>query len=158
MNYNLIFFVVIQLLNVIVSTFKSILTVEGSKHSAALINAVSYTFFVVTTKLTMDYSFEFIIITTFLTNYIGVYFSKWYMEKRRKERLWTITATIRKDVVSKIELSLKKRSVKYAIIPAYNDRLLLNMFSYSKAESLLIKEILDKYKVPFAVTENLTGL
>lgn len=156
-DISIVIFIFIQLLTVIISTIKSILTVNGTKHAAAFTNSVAYTFGAVVTKMITNQSFEVIIIVSMITNYIGVYFAKWLIDKNKKERLWTIMATIWTEQVDDIESALKSRGVKYTMMPAFNERILISMYSYSKGESSIISEILDKYDVKFTITENLTG-
>lgn len=147
-------FVAIQMLNVIISTVKSILTVNGSKMTAAVVNSVSYTFANVVTKLLTQQPFEVIIVTTMVTNMIGVYAAKWLMEKTRKERLWTVMATLRSSNKDDVEELLKMRGIQYTLIPAENDRWFANIFSHSKAESALIREILQKWDIKHTIVEN----
>lgn len=85
MNTGVILFIVFQFINVIISTIKSILTVNGSRMTAAVINAVSYTFYAVVTKMLTEQPFEVVIPVTFLTNLIGVYVAKWILDKPEKK-------------------------------------------------------------------------
>lgn len=153
-DWSVVIFITIQILNVIISTIKSILTINGSKLTAAIINAVSYTFANIVTKLLTQQPFEIIIWTTLLTNLIGVYSAKWLMEKTKKERLWTIMATLRGHNKEAIEKNLQKRSIQYTLIPAENDRWFANIFSHSKAESAMIREILQSENIKHTVIEN----
>lgn len=153
-NWSISIFISIQMLNVIISTIKSILTVNGSKFTAAAVNAVSYTFANVVTKLLTQQPFEIIILTTLFTNMIGVYIAKWGMEKMQKERLWTVMATLRGHNRESVESSLQKRSIQYTLLPAENDRWLANIFCYSKAESAMVREILQKQTIKHTIVEN----
>lgn len=151
---SVILFISIQMLNVIISTIKSILTVNGSKLTASIINAVSYTFANIVTKMLTEQPFEIIILTTFITNMIGVYAAKWLLEKTKKERLWTIMATLRGNNKETIETALQKRSIQYTLIPAENDRWFANIFSHSKAESAMVREILQEHNIKHTIVEN----
>lgn len=148
----LVFFL-IQFVNVFVSTIKSVLTVNGSRTTAAVINAVSYTISAVGTKLLTEQSFEVAIAVTFTTNMIGVYLAKFILDISRKEKLWTVMATIRDEWVADIERSLSRRSLQYTLLEAENGRNLMHIYSYSKAESSMIREILSKYKIKYSVME-----
>ena len=113
LTLDLAIFVTIQMVNVVISTVKSILTVNGSKMTAAVVNSVSYTFANVVTKMLTQQPFEVIIVTTMVTNMVGVYAAKWLMEKTRKERLWTVMATIRSAHKDDVEGQLQKRGIQY---------------------------------------------
>lgn len=154
LTLDLAIFVTIQMVNVVISTVKSILTVNGSKMTAAVVNSVSYTFANVVTKMLTQQPFEVIIVTTMVTNMVGVYVAKWLMEKTRKERLWTVMATVRSAHKDDVEEQLQKRGIQYTLVPAENDRWFINIFSHSKAESAMIREILHKWDIRHTIVEN----
>lgn len=154
LTLDLAIFVTIQTVNVVISTVKSILTINGSKMTAAVVNSVSYTFANVVTKLLTQQPFEVIIVTTMVTNMVGVYAAKWLMEKTRKERLWTVMATIRSAHKDDVEGQLQKRGIQYTLVPAENDRWFINIFSHSKAESAMIREILHQWNIRHTIVEN----
>lgn len=151
-------FVIIQLINVVLSTIKSILTVSGSRWTAAIINAISYTFGAVVTKLITEQNVSIVITVTLFTNIIGVYFAKWILDKTKKERLWSIVSTIKSDDKDKIETELLRRGIQFTLVPAANERYHVTLFSYSKGESLLIKEVLESVKAKYYITENIATL
>lgn len=148
-------FVVIQLINVFLSTIKSVITVNGSKTTAAVINAISYTFGAVITKLLTQQSFTVAIVVTFLSNLVGVYAAKFFLEATRKEKLWLYLATITSvEEQQKIETELKYRNVKFTLLTAENDRYFITIFSYSKAESAFIIELLKQHHIKYSVLES----
>ena len=148
-------FTVIQLINVFISTIKSITTINGSKASAAIINAVSYTFGAVITKLITEQSFIVAIIVTFLANIVGVYAAKFFLEATKKEKLWLYLATITsEEEQQRVEEELKYRNIKFTLLTAENDRYFITIFSYSKAESAFIIEILRQYNIKYSVLES----
>lgn len=151
---NVLVFAIIQVVNVILSTVRSILTVNGSKLTASLVSSISYTIGAIITKMVTQQNFEVIIVVTFLTNLIGVYVAKLILEKTKKERIWTVTATLRPDTKDLVEDELLKRGVKFTLCPALNDRFLISIFSYSRGESTIVKEIMDKNQIKFTITEN----
>lgn len=152
-------FVVIQLVNVIISTIKSIVTVNGSRKNASIINAISYTFGAVITKLLTQQSFEVAIIVTFITNLLGVWIGKYIMDKRKPENLWTVNATVRSKEKSALEKALLHRGIQFILLPAENDRYLYTIFARSKAESALLEDILKNFDVKYHIVvsrENFT--
>lgn len=151
---DILIFIIIQFVNVILSTIKSVVTVNGGKMSASIVNSVSYTFGAVITKLITKQSFETVIIVTLLSNLIGVYIGKWIIEKTKKERQWTITATLRGSNKDGVEGGLRHRNIQFTLMPAENDRYLINIYSRSKGESAMIKEILDGENARYSIVEN----
>ena len=66
-------FFLMQFINVVLSTMKTILTVKANKHVAMLINTVTYTFYSGVVKLLTEQPMVIVLAVTFLTNMIGVY-------------------------------------------------------------------------------------
>lgn len=138
-------FIAIQFINVIISTFKSILTVKGSKLNASIISAISYTFGAVVTKLITEQSFEVVILVTFFANFIGVFIAKWILEKREPVRLWVYQVTVRDNELKNMEDELLKRGIKFTAMNALNDRNSISIYSYSKLESTIVRDILKDH-------------
>lgn len=151
---DLMIFIIIQFLNVIISTIKTILTVKSGKTTAAAINAVSYTFGAVVTKLLTQQSFEVVICVTLLTNIVGVYLAKVILEKFPKEKFWIIMTTCKIADKDPIEKELRRRDIKYIGFLAENNRYFLNIFSHSRAENALIKEIFGNFHTKSFVVVN----
>lgn len=85
----LIAFVIAQLVNVILSTVKSILTIKGSRLQAVLINTISYTINAgVISQVAKISDTATVCIVTAFTNMVGVSFSLWLLDKLRKEKTW----------------------------------------------------------------------
>lgn len=153
-DVGVIVFALIQIVNVVLSTVRSILTVNGSKLTAALVSSISYTIGAVTTKMLTEQAFDIVIIVTFITNLFGVYLAKLILEKTKKEKIWTVSATLRTENKDIVESALLKRGVQFTMCPAVNDRFLINIFSYSRGESAIVKEIMNENNTKFTITEN----
>ena len=148
---SIIIFTIAQTINVIPATIKSILTINGGKHTAGLANAVSWTVSAIIIKLISKHGLEVVIPITFITNYVGVYIGKTIMYKIKQVNLWNIQETLKDIDIEKIEKSLISRSIKFVIVPAINNRTILNIFAYTKAESALAIELLETNEIPYAV-------
>ena len=95
----LIIFALCTLLNVVLATIKSVMTIKGTKISAAVWNALSfglYSYIVILTATADLTTFEKVIVTI-VCNLIGVYGVKWVEEKMRKDRIWKIEMTIKNN-------------------------------------------------------------
>ena len=68
-----------SLVNVMLSTVKSILTVRSTKNVAAVINAITYGFYAIVVKQLAELSVPVTVIVTIITNLIGVYISMWIL-------------------------------------------------------------------------------
>lgn len=149
-------FFLLQLVNVILSTMRSILTIKSSKHVAAIINAVSYTFYSAVVKLITSQDMTIIIAVTFLTNIIGVYIATAILKKMEKEKLWRISIVAEKKKIQKFhnELIQNQKSIKSFISQLDDDNLYsIDVLSETQADSLLIKELIDKYHLKYHIME-----
>lgn len=153
-SISLIIFIGLQLVNVMFSTVKSILTVNGGNLSAAIVNMMSYTFGAIVVKLITEQSFEAVIIVTALTNFIGVYVAKMFMDRIRPVKLWTMMATVKDIDKDEVERSIKHRNIQYVLISAENDRSLFNIFCYSKGETAMAQEVMKSKEIKYTITEH----
>lgn len=141
----ILIFVVITLINVILSTVKSILTVKSSRGVATLINAIAYGFYAVVVKQMATVSTEVVVASTIGCNLVGVYFSMWLLDRFKKDIFWKITAIPEIETAEEIRNQLIEKSLgfnEYPINTKYGVRNAFDIFSESQTESKKIKEIL----------------
>ena len=149
----IIIFTVCSLVNVILSTMKTILTVRSTKIVASVINAVTYGFYAIVVKQLASLDLTITVIVTIATNLIGVYLSMWLMDKMKKDCLWKISITTKdKSIVKKIEnfdIEYTMSPIQYKKETYYS----IEIFSKNQKDSSIIKNILNEYKVKYNVTE-----
>ena len=149
----IIIFTVCSLVNVILSTMKTILTVRSTKVVASVINAVTYGFYAIVVKQLASLDLTVTVIVTIATNLIGVYLSMWLMDKMKKDCLWKISVTTKdKSIVKKIE----NFDIEYTMSPIQYKKEIyysIEIFSKNQKDSTIIKNILNEYKVKYNVTE-----
>ncbi|MDD4876562.1 MAG: hypothetical protein PHQ86_05505 [Dehalococcoidales bacterium] len=147
-----------SILNVILNTIKSIVTVKGSTHVAAIMNAITFGFYTIVVKMIADVDLVISVPLTMIANLIGVYIAKGILNLVKKDKLWRISCTVSKK--KKIDSEtfreyFKKYNIEYTIIPIndYKDGYLIDIFSNSQGESALIKEIITKNNIKYTVIE-----
>ena len=149
----IIIFTVCSLVNVILSTMKTILTVRSTKVVASIINAVTYGFYAIVVKQLASLDLTVTVIVTIATNLIGVYLSMWIMDKMKKDCLWKISVTTKnKSIAKKIEnfdIEYTMSPIQYKNETYYS----IEVFSKNQKDSTIIKNILNEYKVKYNVTE-----
>ena len=136
----------LQITNVILATIKSIVTIKGSKLSAALMNALSYSVNIIVVIYTvMDFSIWIKILITAITNFAGTYLGVYITEKLRKDRLWEIKATVItvNDYIN-IKNALKAQShIKYnSMTLDDNQGYLFYVYTKNKQQSKIVRDIL----------------
>lgn len=109
----LLIFALATFLNVVLSTIKSVMTIKGTKISAAVWNALSfglYSYIVILTA-TADLTTVEKIIVTVVCNLIGVYGVKWVEEKMRKDRMWKLEMTVLYCEASEMHKALEAANI-----------------------------------------------
>ena len=151
-------FVIFNVINVIIQTIKSIVTIKCNKYVAAVVNAVAYglyTYIVVLTASDLDLWFK--IVVTAAANLVGVFVVKWVEEKKRKDKLWKVEATIKNDNIWPEDddciIDLRKTDIPFNYIDI-NKYIIINCYCATQKDSIIVKEILDKYNAKYFVSES----
>jgi hypothetical protein len=147
-----IIFFVCSLINVMLSTLKTVLTVKANKQTASFINAFAYGFNAIVLKQLTSLDTLTTVIVAILTNLIGVYISLTIIEAIKKDSLWKISVTSATD----IESILLKYNISYicnSVECKGKKYFYYEMFSEGKKESEIIKNILQEYNVKYNVVE-----
>lgn len=155
MTKQIVLLIILQLLFVFVGTLKTIYLVKGTPVSAATVNTLSTVIGALGTKVFTQQSFLVITVVMGLTTYIGSWFTKMLVDVwMKKEKLWTIVAVINDKDALNVELALKQRSIQFTYVNAQNSKSIFTIFSYTRAESSLVQEILEKYSIRFSIQES----
>ena len=150
----MVLFVILNLINVILGTMRSILTVKASPTVAMLINTISYTFYAGIVKMTSGQSMAIVLITTALTNIVGVYIAKWLVSLKHKDRLWVVDVTTKKLNRYNLANDLSIFKIQFSVFSINNSNLVnFRIYSYTQLDSKRIKRILDRYDVKYNITE-----
>lgn len=150
---SILIFFILNLVNVILGTMRSILNVKASPTVAMIINTVSYTFYAGIVKMVSGQSMTIVLICTALTNIIGVYIARGILDKTEKEKLWRITVTIPSNIdTGEITLKLKEKGIQSVVYIGEGVKL-VDIYSKTQGESIIIKEILSPLNVKYSVVE-----
>lgn len=150
-----ILFVILSIVNVILNTIKSIVTVNGGKLSAALINAITffvYTYVIIYTNCELPMFTKALV--TAIVNFIGVYAVKWIEEKARKDKLWKVEMTIPTEYANAVDSDL--RDVPHSYITISPKHTLFNFYCATQSESQKVKDIANQYEAKYFVAESKT--
>ena len=150
----LLSYVIFNVLNVIIQTTKSIVTIKCNKWIAAIVNAVAYglyTYIIVLTASDIDLWFKIII--TALSNLVGVFIVKYIEEKKRKSQLWKVEFTVNGNLTNIIDELLKLAKVPHNYIKKVGKYTIFNAYCTTQKESESVKEIVNKYNAKYFVSE-----
>lgn len=146
-----IIFIVCSLINVILSTLKTLIMVNAGRNSAIFINAVCYGFYTLVVKQLTSVDYATAVVVTVITNIVGVWVSYKIMDLFKKDKLWRITVTLKnKQEFDRCCNQLKKYNIGFTPIEKTNS---LDVYSYNQKESLIIKNILNNYKHKYFIQE-----
>ena len=152
--YNIITFVIAQVLTVITSTVKSIATIKSTPMIAGVINSVAYTLNALIVKLITGQDLIVVLIVTFFSNLIGVPLAKKIMDSLEKERLWVYVATIKCNNINKIKNTIKQDNIDFIYQEIKPNKLYeIKFYAYSKDESKTIKNIIDSLDCKYHIIE-----
>ena len=155
MNTLLLTFIILNILNVIIQTVKSIAIIKCGKTLAAVINAVAYGLYtIVTVYMLCELDLWLKALIVALANLVGVYVVKFLEEKSRKDKLWKVEATI-DGLDAYLELGKKGISCN-CLTSNKKGRYIINCYCPTQKESAVVKEILNKHNAKYFVTESKT--
>lgn len=153
----LILFVVMNVLNVIIQTVKSICTIKCGKAVAAIVNAVAYglyTYIVVLTMCDLPLLAKCFIVAG--ANFIGVYVVKLIEEKARKDKLWKVEATVCQHHTASLHKDLDIANIPHNYIDNVGKYTLFNVYCETQQQSAKAKAILAMYEAKYFVSESKT--
>ena len=157
MNIGLLFtFIVLNIINVIIQTVKSIATIKCGKFSAAAVNAVAYGLYTVVVVYTVcDLPLWLKVTIVALCNLVGVFTVKLIEEKSRKDKLWKVEATIPRAEASRLINYLENSELSYNYVDIYK-YYLFNFYCPTQRQSAEVKKLLDNFHAKYFVSESKT--
>jgi hypothetical protein len=158
MDYQfLLVFVGLSIVNVVFSTIRSIVTINGSKAVASLISGGYFAFYNVMMIYTVaDFPMWQKCVITFVCNVVGVWFVKWGEEKARKDKLWKVEATIPAEHTQDLHCTLTAEEIPNNYIVGVGKYSVFNCYCATQKDSAKVKTILDKYNAKYFVSESKT--
>ena len=147
----IIVFCICSLVNVILSTLKTLIMVNAGRGSAIIINAVCYGFYTLVVKQLGAVDYITAVVVTVLANIVGVWISYKVMDLFKKDKLWRITVTLKTvDEFAQCVQQLAKYNIGYTPIENTNS---VDIYSYNQKESAIIKNILGNYDYKYFIQE-----
>lgn len=151
----ILLFIGATMLNVILSTIKSLCTVKSGAFMASLMNAVCYgfyTYIIVLTNADGVSTWAKMAITAGC-NFIGVYIVKLIEKALRKDRMWKIETTFQKADKSKIEDEAIKAGLPYNYIEL-GKHIAFNFYCQTQEDSKFVKNLIENFNGKYFVSES----
>lgn len=149
-----VYFFIISLINVILSSTKSICTVRYGRGINVLANVVAYSFYTVVVKQTASLPLEVTVIATATANALGVWLSYVILDKLQKDRLWKIEVVLPKEFAEHAEVLHEELSNIPHNYVDVGPRVLFNFYCSTREESSTVIKYCKKYNGKFFAVEN----
>lgn len=146
-------FIILNVVNVVIQTAKTIITIKCGKTVAALTNAIAYGLYTVVLVYTVcDLPLWLKVIVVGGANLIGVYIVKFCEEKSRKDKLWKVEATVKPGEAEAIKNCCKEEKIPYSYIDI-EKYIIFNFYCATQKESALLKNLLNRHNAKYFVSE-----
>lgn len=150
----LVDFIILNILNVIIQTVKSLVTVKCGKELAAIVNAIAFGLYtVVTVYMMCELPLGTKAIVVALCNLVGVYVVKLFEEKARKDKLWKVEMTVKNFNTQKLAKALDDLDIPYNYIENVGKYTIFNVYCSTQKQSATVKGIGTECKAKFFVSE-----
>ena len=147
-------FVILNIVNVIIQTIKSLATVKCGKTVASIVNAVAYGLYTVVVVYTVcDLPLWLKVVVVGVANLIGVYIVKLIEEKSRKDKLWKVECTVPQENAYYLAIELKNQ-VPFNYIEDVGKYAIFNIYCATQEQSATVKLILNEYNAKYFVSES----
>lgn len=148
-------FVVLNILNVVVQTIKSLVTNKCGKEIASLVNAVAYGLYqVILVYSVCDLPLWSKVIVVALANLVGVYVVKLGEEKIQKDRLWKIEMTIPAENTEQAHQMLQfLGDIPHSYLPLGKKYTLFNIYCADQEQSKKVKMLVENYGAKYFIAE-----
>ena len=151
----LIFFIVLNIINVILQTFRSLVTTKGGKWSAAFGNALAYgVYTVVLVYMVCDLPLWAKVLIVAACNLVGVFIVKLVEEKMQKDKLWKIECTINSRYTGEVDDYLNYLNIPHSYIAISPKHTLFNAYCATQFQSTEVKNIVNKFEAKYFVSES----
>ena len=151
-------FIGLSLFNVIFSTVRSLLTINGGKTTASIISGAYYAFYNIMIIYTVaDFPMWQKCVITFVCNVIGVFVVKWAEEKARKDKLWLVKMTIPTANNENAQHLLKQANISFNYVDI-SKYFIFDTYCESKKETDTVLKICEICGGKAFATENKLSL
>lgn len=156
MNFWTIFaFFVATLINVILGTLKSVITIKGGRILACIASAVAYGFNTFVIKMITGVETWLAVTSSVICNLVGVYIALIITDKMRKDQLWKITVTVPVADLHQLKADLNAGKIPFvAYETSWEEYKVVDIFSKNRPTSKAVRSIIKKYNVKYTISAN----
>ncbi len=151
----ILIFAIATIVNVILSTIRSLCTIKGGKWLSAITNAICYGFYPLIVMLTAKGTVGIIVnmIITAVVNFVCVWIIKLVEEKARKDKMWKVEMAIpfmRADMVDD-ELSIGSIPYNYMRLGKW---VIFNCYCETQADTKICVDLAKRFNGKISAYES----
>lgn len=152
---NILIFTIATIVNVTISTIRSLTTIKCGKWISATTNALCYGFYPLIVMLTAKGTVDIIInmLITAVANFVCVWIIKFIEEKARKDKMWKVEVAVLGENGNKVIHALHKEYIPHN----YNylgKWCIFNIYCTTKEETAKVLNIAKQYEGKVSAYEN----
>jgi hypothetical protein len=134
------------------STIKSIVLSKGYKWGTIIANTIYFGIYTAVLKqLVLVDNMFLLIVITMIANFFGTWIGFNILEKIRKADLWIIKTVVEIDKIKDYKKALNDAGIKYiSYQTTWDECTAVDIFSESRSQSKVIKEILLKFNATYS--------
>ena len=122
-------------------------------------SAVAYGFNTLVIKMITGVETWVAVLASVVCNLIGVYIGLVITDKLRKDQLWKITVSIPTEKLHDFKTDLNEKEIAFVAYETSWDKYkVVDIFSKSKKESRVAREIINKYNAKYTISANAGAL
>ena len=153
MTPELSLFIILQIVNVILSTIKSIVLSKGYKWGTIISNTIYFGIYTAVLKqLALIDDMFLLVVITMIANFFGTWVGFDILERIRKADLWIVKTVVKIDRIKDYKAALNEAGIKYiSYQTTWDECTAVDIFSESRDESKIIKKILEQFDAKYSV-------
>ena len=145
-------FILLNIVNVIVQTVKSLCTIKCGKVGASIVNGIAYGWYtIVTIYMLCDLPLMWKAGIVALCNLVGVFVVKWIEEKARKDKLWKVEIAVAKCYQQDVERNLCNIPHNYIDTGSW---IMFNCYCNCQSETAFVVDVAKRYKGKISAYES----
>ena len=149
----IIFFALMTVINVTLSTIRSLCTIKGGKWLSAITNAVCYGFYPLIVMLTAKDTVTIWVnmIITAVANFVCVWLIKLIEEKARKDKMWKVEVAIPNKYGNALHFDLRGLPHNYIEVGSW---VMFNCYCMTQADTKMVVDLAKQYEGKISAYES----
>lgn len=151
----ILIFAIATVINVTLSTIRSICTIKCGKWLSAITNAICYGFYPLIVMLTAKDTVSIVVnmIITAVANFICVWFIKYIEEKSRKDKMWKVEVACPRVHHNDMHFLLREHNIPHNFIEA-GSWIMYNCYCLTQKDTRIVTDLAKKRECKISAYES----